>query len=75
MKKLLKFILVLQEVDNRKRENEKRLGRGFMYARRFNPYNPLTYVVFVFAFLIGIIMFGVVGVWKEIDRSNPFKWN
>jgi hypothetical protein len=45
---------------------------------RFNPYNPLTYIVLILVPLIGLIMFGIVGVQKEIDFKNDFikfyKW-
>jgi hypothetical protein len=69
---ILKKIKVIQEVDNKNRNPQ--LGKGFSKAIRLNPYNPLSYIVIVFMFLIGIIMFGVVGIWKEVDRKNPFKW-
>lgn len=42
--------------------------------RRINPYNPLSYLVITITFIVGIIMFGFVGIWKEVDNNNPFKW-
>ncbi len=73
MRKILKRLLVLQEVSN---ENKKhKLGRGFLTARRFNPYNPLSYISLVIILIVGIMMFGFVGVWKEMDSKNPFKWD
>jgi hypothetical protein len=73
MRKVLKYLLVLQEVSNKDRE--PKLGRGFFTARRLNPYNPLSYVTIVIVFVVGILMFGFVGIWKETDLQNPFKWN
>lgn len=43
--------------------------------RRLNPFNPLAYVTILIAIMVGIVMFGIVGVWKEIDLSNPFKYH
>lgn len=43
-------------------------------STRINPYNPLSYITIVLTILIGILMFGFVGVWKEIDLRNPFKY-
>ena len=73
MSKFLKFIFVLQEVSNKNRN--PKLGRGFITARRFNPYNPISYIVLILIPIIGIAMFGVVGFWKEVEITNPFKWN
>jgi hypothetical protein len=73
MSKFLKFIFVLQEVSNKNRN--PKLGRGFLTARRFNPYNPLSYIVLMLISIVGITMFGFVGFWKEVDITNPFKWN
>lgn len=73
MRKFLKKIWVLQEVSNKNRN--PKLGRGFFTARRLNPYNPLSYIVLIGAIIIGFIMFGVVGFWKETDIKNPFKWD
>jgi len=73
MRKLLKWLLVIQEVSNKGRE--PKLGRGFFEARRLNPYNPLSYVVVVITFVAALVCFGVVGMWKEVDTKNPFKWD
>jgi len=73
MKNILKFLFILQEVSNKKRTPH--LGKGYSTARRFNPYNPLSYITIVLIIIVGIVMFGVVGFWKEIDYTNPFKWN
>lgn len=62
MRKLLKFLHVIQV--------SKKNGK-----RRVNPYNPFSYVVIIGGLLIGIVLFGFVGVWKEVDLINPFRWN
>lgn len=73
MRKILKSLLIIQEVSNKNRN--PKLGRGFFEARRLNPFNPLSYVTVVVAIIVGIVMFGFVGVWKEMDLKNPFKWD
>ncbi len=77
MKKILKFLFILQEVSNEQRHKDglKRLGRGYFKAHRINPYNPVSYPFVLIVFIIGIVLFGVVGVWREIDCRNPFKWD
>lgn len=70
--KILKIIWVLQEGSNMDRN--PKLGRGFKTAKRINPYNPLSYIVIVLTFIIGILMFGFYGFWKELAYENPFKW-
>ena len=71
MKTLLKKLYIIQEVTNK----DRKLGKGFLTARRLNPYNPLSYVTICLVLVIGLVMFGVVGFWKEIDVKNPFKWD
>lgn len=73
IRKILKWLFIVQEVSNK--DMKPHLGRSFFTAIRFNPYNPLSYLTLILIFVIGIIMFGVVGFWKEIDLVNPFKWN
>jgi hypothetical protein len=73
MRKFLKAIWVIQEVSNKGRN--PKLGRGFSTAKRLNPYNPLSYLTIIILFIVGHILFGVVGVWKQFDTQNPFKWN
>ena len=41
---------------------------------RLNPYNLLSYIILTITFFVGIILFGVIGFWKEVDLNNPFKW-
>lgn len=69
--KLLKFLFVLQEVSNKDRN--PKLGKGFSTAYRFNPFNPLSYIALILIIIVGILMYGIVGFWKEIH--NPFKWD
>lgn len=73
MRKILKQLLIIQEVPNKGRE--PKLGRGFMYAKRLNPFHPLSYVVVILALIAALICFGIIGMWKEIDNENPFKWH
>lgn len=73
MKKVLKWLWILQVVSNRNRN--PKLGKGFFTAYRLNPLNPLSYVTLVVSVVFGIVLFGIVGVWKEAKSHNPFKWN
>ena len=73
IRKILKFLFIIQEVSNKNRS--PKLGRGFFKAYRINPYNPLSYPTLIIIFIVGIVIFGVVGFWKETDLRNPFKWN
>ncbi len=77
MRKILKGLLIIQEVSNEERHKQglKRLGRGYFKAHRFNPYNPLSYIILVIILIVGIVMFGFLGFWKETDCKNPFKWD
>ena len=77
MKKALEFLKIIQTVSNEKRHKNglKRLGRGHFNAHRFNPYNPLSYIVIALIPIVGILMFGFVGISKELDCKNPFKWD
>lgn len=70
--KTLKFLLILQEVSNKNRN--PKLGKGFFTARRLNPYNPLSYIFVILLFAIALVLFGIVGMWSQIDNRNPFKW-
>ena len=42
--------------------------------KRLNPYNPLTYFTILCILIIALLMFGFVGMWREIDYRNSFKW-
>lgn len=76
-KKILKKLHIVQTVSNEQRHKQglERLGKGYFEAHRLNPYNPLSYIAFILTLLIGILMFGFVGVFKEVLTHNPFKWN
>jgi hypothetical protein len=73
LRKTLRFLFILQEVDNRNKT--PKMGRGFFTAYRLNPFNPLSYIFIIIILIFGIIMFGIIGFWKEIDYRNPFAWN
>jgi hypothetical protein len=66
--KIFKLLYIKQE-----KQYEDAYGTWIKF--RINPFNPLTYVVIIFGLLTGLIMFGIVGMWREIDTTNPFKWN
>lgn len=66
IRKLLIFLYVIQH---------KRVENGFNNIRikaRLNPLNPLSYITIILCFLTGFILFGALGIWKEIDLRNPF---
>lgn len=67
-----KFLIFARVIQVRKLKDSFNLT---YQERRLNPFNPLTYVTILIAILVGIVMFGIVGVWKEIDLSNPFKYH
>lgn len=69
MRKVLKFLRVLQI-------KKSRNALGYTYEKiRLNPYNPLSYLLILLTFFIGILLFGFVGVWSEIDfRDAKFKY-
>lgn len=50
----------------------KRTKKG-RERRRLNPFNPLSWIVFVIFFIGYFIGYGVVGL-MEMDK-NPFKWH
>lgn len=62
--KILKFLFILKEKINK-------LG----YKRRkLNPFNPLSYLFLVLVVIFGLMAFGFIGISKEMDFKNPFKW-
>lgn len=75
--KLLIRLLIVQVTSNLQRRIDglQPLGQGFTQAYRFNRYNPLSYIVIAVITIVGILMYGFVGFWKELNCSNPFKWN
>lgn len=43
--------------------------------RRFNPYNPLTYITLFILLIIGIFLYGIVGFWEQVNMNElKFKW-
>ena len=43
--------------------------------QRLNPYNPLTYILLLFTLVLGLLMFGFVGIWEQINMDDlKFKW-
>lgn len=69
---LYKIFVILFIIQEKTKFEQNSFGKLHVTRRRYNPYNPLTYILFFFLFVIGIIMFGFIGIWKEI--YNPFKW-
>lgn len=59
IRKILEYLLIIQKVSNKNRT--PKLGRG--------------YITLCLIIVVGILMFGFVGFWKETDMINPFKWN
>jgi hypothetical protein len=78
-RKILKTLFIIQERSNLNKGltpgGIPPFGRGFSKAYRINPYNPLSYLFLLVVLLVGILMFGIVGFWKEIEVRNPFRWN
>ena len=70
MRKVMKNLWVIQEknfLDEFKRTRVK---------HRLNPYNPITYIFIVMSLVIGVVMFGVVGIKNEININElKFKWS
>lgn len=69
MRKIFRVLYIIQE---------KRIKRsdGFTFRKcvRLNPYNPLSYIVIPLSVIVGLLMFGFVGIKKEMDFRNPFKY-
>ena len=43
--------------------------------KRLNPFHPLTYIVIILSLIVGLLMFGFVGLWKEVNWEElKFKW-
>lgn len=67
--KILKALYIIQE------KQYKDPLKMVYSKRRMNPFNPLTYISILIIILIGLLMFGLIGFWKECDLKNPFKWD
>lgn len=65
MIKLLKLLWIIQE---------DKKPPYYSTLRRINPLNPLSYLWIILICVFGILLFGIVGVWKEVDFKNPFKY-
>jgi hypothetical protein len=68
MRKILKALFMIQE-----KQVKSPIGPSYRKIR-MNPYNPLSYIFILLAFIVGLFMFGLVGIWKEMDLKNPFKY-
>jgi hypothetical protein len=69
MRRLLKWLWVIQ-----KRSIIDPLGRG-QTQRRLNPFNPLTYLVILVSLIVGLVLFGLVGLKDEVNWDElKFKW-
>lgn len=67
-----KILLTLKIVQQKQIKDPFNLTRTYY---RLNPYNPLTYILLVLWFGIGLIMFGIYGISQEIDWSDlKFKY-
>lgn len=75
MDDILKILRIEVEVSNRGRN--PKLGRGFDTARKLNPWNPLSYIFLIIAFILTIVIAGVREPFQSDSpwRRNPFKWD
>jgi len=75
MEKIAIKLKIIQKVSNEERVKKglKRLGRGYFNAYRFNPYNPLSYLIVLVIAIGCLVMYGVVGFFEKCE--NPFLWN
>lgn len=66
---------IIQKVSNEERVKNglKKIGKGYFNAYRFNPYNPLSYLIVLAIAVGGLLMYGVVGLYQKAE--NPFLWN
>ena len=70
MSKILRKFGIIQH------RTEKETSNSFTRTKyRINPYNPLSYIAILLTIIVGFVMFGVVGFWKEVVLRNPFKWH
>lgn len=73
--KILLKLQIVQIVSNEERRKKglETLGQGYFKAYRLNPYNPLSYLIVIAAIPIGIVAFGLVGLYSF--AYNPFLWD
>jgi hypothetical protein len=58
-----------------KQEKQYYESDGTLWCKhRINPFNPLTYIIMVLGIVIGLLLFGPIGMWRETDTRNPFRW-
>lgn len=55
-----------------KQERRIKVRIGYNIEDRLNPYNPLSYLAFIIDAVVGTLLYGVVGYWK--NYRNPFKY-
>lgn len=70
MDKILLDLKIVQE----KSVPTGNFGGIYKVYTRMNPYNPLSYIVILITAILYIVLYGVVGFYKDLVR-NPFKWN
>lgn len=67
--KLFIFLWIIQEKKRKDVFNRTRT------EKRLNPFNPLSYITIIILLLTALLMFGIIGMWKEIDYNDlKFKW-
>ena len=66
--KLFKWLYINQE-------KQYQDSYGTWVKRRINPFNPINYIVIILGSVIALFLFGPIGMWREIDTKNLFKWN
>lgn len=47
---------------------------GFRTEERINPFNPLSYLFILIGLVIGLLMYGFVGMWEKITLKKAFRW-
>lgn len=72
--RLLETLRVIQSKSECRQNPNPELGIQHRNYRRFNPYNPLSYIVLAVILLTGIILFGVIGVWEQVEVDGVFIW-
>lgn len=69
MKDVFKDLKIIQE----KKVPKGNLSGYFTIYERLNPYNPLSYITLILAFVVSIVLYGLIGTCRDL-RKNPFKW-
>lgn len=68
MANILKLLQVVQE---------RKVTDPFGFTRverRLNPYNPISYLVVFGILVIGLLCYGLIGLWRETELHKEFKW-